>query len=87
MKKNFIYILFFFNSVLSQDVIGEGLSNNDLIQFLQNNYRTNSVLSYNNARDVLYSEIDKNSNNQVKCIYTNYYVTLPGSVDPSTYLY
>ena len=66
MKKNFIYILFFFNSVLSQDVIGEGLSNNDLIQFLQNNYRTNSVLSYNNARDILYSEIDKNSNNQVK---------------------
>ena len=87
MKKNFIYILFFFNSVLSQDVIGEGLSNNDLIQFLQNNYRTNSVLSYNNARDILYSEIDKNSNNQVKCIYTNYYVTLPSSVDPSTYLY
>jgi len=88
MNKYFIYILTFLNIAYNQEIIGEGLYGNDLINFIQNNYKTNSTLSYNDARDILYSEIDKNmSNNQVKCIYTNYYVTLPSDVDPSTYLY
>jgi hypothetical protein len=44
------------------------------------------VLSYNNARDVLYSEVDK-INGEVKAVYTNYAVQLPTDVDPSTHLY
>jgi len=88
MNKYFIYILIFLNFALSQEIIGEGLYEEELISYLQNNFKTPTTLSYNNARDILYSEVDKNtSNNQVKCIYTNYSVTLPGNVDPSTHLY
>jgi len=87
MNKYFIYILIFFTLLFSQEVIGEGLNGEDLINYLQNNYTTNSVLSYNNARDILYSEIDKQSNGNVYCIYTNYSTYLPTNVDPSTHLY
>ena len=87
MNKYFIYILIFFTPLFSQEVIGEGLNGEDLINYLQNNYTTNSVLSYNNARDILYSEIDKQSNGNVYCIYTNYSTYLPTNVDPSIHLY
>jgi len=70
----------------SQDIIGEGLLGDDLIDYLIDNYKTSSVLSYNNARDVLYGEVDK-ENGQVKAVYTNYSVQLPNGVDPSTHLY
>ena len=87
MNKYFIYILIFLNTTFAQEVIGEGLYAEELINYLQNNFKTSSTLSYNNARDILYSEIDINTGNQVKCVYTNYFVTLPNNVDPSTYLY
>ena len=87
MKNKLIYVLFI-SFILAQDEIGNNLYSSELINYLNNNYKTNTVLSYNNARDILYSEVDKNlNNNQVKCIYTNYYTTLPNNVDPSTYLY
>lgn len=87
MKNKLIYILLI-SFLLTQDEIGGNLNTSELISYLNNNYKTNTVLSYNNARDVLYSQIDKNLfNNQVKCIYTNYYTILPNNVDPSTYLY
>ena len=87
MNKYFIYILIFFTPLFSQEIIGEGLNGEDLINYLQNNYTTNSVLSYNNARDTLYFEIDKQPNGNVYCIYTNYSTYLPDNVDPSTHLY
>ena len=87
MKNKLIYVLFI-SFIFAQDEIGSDLDSSELINYLNNNYKTNTVLSYNNARDILYSEVDKNlNNNQVKCIYTNYYTTLPNNVDPSTYLY
>ena len=87
MNKYFIYILIFFTPLFSQEIIGEGLNGEDLINYLQNNYKTNSVLSYNNARDILYSEIDKQPDGNVYCIYTNYSTYLPNNVDPSLHLY
>ena len=84
MKK---YILLIIISVcISQDIIGEGLSGDALIDYLIDNYKTSNVLSYNNARDVLYAEVDK-INGEVKAVYTNYAVQLPTDVDPSTHLY
>ena len=76
MKKKYIFILLLsiFNSALTQDVIGEGLSGNELIEYVIDNYKTSNVLSYNNARDVLYAEVDK-INGEVKAVYTNYAVT------------
>jgi len=73
MVKNKIYILLFVASIYSQDQIGEGLYSQDLVSFIQQNYTTNTVLSYNNARDIMYGQI-YNSNGQVSCIYTNYTV-------------
>ncbi len=84
--KNALYIILLSSLIFTQDNIGGTLYLDDLINFLQNNYTTNNVLSYNSARDILYGEVDK-INGQVKGIYTNFTVTLPGNVDPSTHLY
>ena len=63
-----------------------GYDGNWLISFLRNNYKTSTTLGYNNARDELYANVD-NQNGLVKGIYTNYSVSLPNGVDPSSYLY
>ena len=86
MNKYYIYILIFCNTIFSQEIIGEGLDSNNLINYLQNNYKTSTTLSYNDARDILYGNIDK-INGSVYCVYTNYSVTLPNNVDPSSHLY
>ena len=57
--------------IFPQEVIGEGLSSEDLINFLQENYTTNSVLSYNAARDAMYGQI-YNDNGNLSCVYTQY---------------
>ena len=82
----FIYILIFFTFLFCQEQIGVGLYQNELISYLQINYTSNQFLSYDDARDVLYSEIDVNNNN-VYCVYTNYSVQINNSVDPSTHMY
>ena len=79
-------ILVFFTSIWSQEIIAEGMTGDDLLDFLRLNYKTNSTLGYNHARDTLYLQIDRN-NGQVKGVYTNYSVTLPDGIDPSIYLY
>tara|TARA_B100001540_G_scaffold105402_1_gene95057 strand:+ start:1526 stop:2473 length:948 start_codon:yes stop_codon:yes gene_type:complete len=84
IKKIILSIIITFS--FSQDTIGEGLLGDNLIDYLIDNYKTSSVLSYNNARDILYGEVDK-ENGQVKAVYTNYAVQLPNGVDPSTHLY
>lgn len=83
-----LFIIYLLGSyIFPQDVIGEGLFEEELIDFLQSNYTTNSTLGYNPARDTLYLRIDRD-NGEVKGIYTNYAVTLPSSgVDPSLHLY
>ena len=82
-------ILFLIGSLpFGQDVIGEGLYEDELIDFLQENYKTSTTLGYTNARDVMYLEIDREDDGLVYGIYTNYSVFLPESgVDPSTHLY
>ena len=82
-------ILFFLGSLpFGQDIIGDGLYEEGLIEFLKDNYKTSTTLGYTNARDVMYLEIDRKDDGQVYGIYTNYAVYLPESgVDPSTHLY
>ena len=63
MKSKTIIILFIFNSLLFNQTIGEGLYLNDLIDYLNANYKTNTVLSYNSARDILYGDIESPLNN------------------------
>ena len=87
MKSRWI-ILFFLGSIsFGQDVIGDGLYGDELIEFLQANYKTSTTLGYTDARDTLYLNIDR-IDGQVKGVYTNYAVDLPDTgVDPSTHLY
>ena len=54
---------------------------------LVNNYKTSSTLGYNNARDIMYSEIDIKPNNQLTGVYSGYTITLDLSQDPSTNAY
>ena len=81
-------ILFLLGSLpFGQDVIGDGLYEEGLIEFLQDNYMTGTTLGYTNARDTMYLRIDR-IDGQVKGVYTNYAVDLPDTgVDPSTHLY
>ena len=80
MKNKFI-ILFCFCLGLSQAQIGAGLHSEDLIDFLQQNYTTNNVLSYNSARDIMYGEI-YNNNGQVSGIYTDFTINNVPTNDP-----
>ena len=84
--KNLIYIILFYSLSFSQDTIGENLYLNNLIEFIQDNYTTTDVLSYNGARDVLYGYID-NNNGSVSCIYTNYTVNNVPTNDPRPVVY
>ena len=80
-------ILFLLGSLpFGQDVIGDGLYEDELIDFLQGNYKTSTTLGYTMARDTMYLRIDR-IDGQVKGIYTNYSLPLPDGVDPSTHLY
>jgi len=81
MIKNLLYILLFISSILCQEPIGEGLYSQNLINFLQQNYTTNNVLSYDNARDILYGHI-YNNEGEVSCIYTEFAVTNVPINDP-----
>ena len=69
-----------------QDVIAEGLTAGQHINFLEDNYKTSTVLGYDTARDTMYLRIDRHGG-EVECIYTEYAMTLPDGVDPSSYLY
>jgi len=86
MKNKIIIILLLISFSFSQDLIGEGLYGEELIQFLRENYQTSTTLGYAYARDVLYLQIDR-KDGEVRGVYTNYSVELPLGVDPSTHLY
>ena len=87
MKIRWIILFLFVSIPVGQDVIGNGLYGDELISFLQENYKTSTTLGYTNARDTMYLNIDR-IDGQVKGIYTNYAVDLPDTgVDPSTHLY
>ena len=49
--KKIIFVIFL-SLGFSQEIIGEGLQGQELIQYLVNNYKTSDVLSYNSAPKV-----------------------------------
>ena len=88
-KLKFVFLIqcLCYSILYSQEIIGSGLYEDDLISYLKANYKTNYTLGYTKARDTLYLNIDR-INGQVNAIYTNYTVDLPNNgVDPSTFLY
>jgi len=74
-------------NLFAQTVIGEGLYEEDLLNYIVVNYKTTSTLGYTNCRDIMYSEIDLEPGNQLSGIYTGFSITMDMGEDPSSYAY
>ena len=83
----YIFLILLSSISFSQDIIGEGLSGQPLLDYLVNNYKTSTTLGYTNARDTLYKTIDIQEGNQLSCVYSGYTITLDITQDPSTNAY
>ncbi|MFO7896701.1 MAG: endonuclease [Candidatus Cloacimonadales bacterium] len=66
------------------EVIAGDLSGDILLQFLADNYKTTYTLGYDEARDIMYSEIDLQPYNLLECVYSGFTIELDPSLDPST---
>ena len=86
-KLKYLFIIIVIQLSYSQDVIGEGLFGDQLFDFLNDHYQASNTLGYNNARDIMYSEIDIKPGNQLTGVYSGYTITLDLSQDPSTNAY
>ena len=86
-KRHITPLLFLFSISHSQEIIGEGLAGQPLLDYVVNNYKTSTTLGYNTARDTLYSIIDLQEGNQLSCVYSGYTITLDTTQDPSTNAY
>lgn len=88
----FISALFLSTTAYSQSCPAQGteifpeLSGQALIDSLVQEYGTTDNISYDAARDILYSQID-NDNGKVTGLYTGYTITLDPNADPSTDAY
>jgi hypothetical protein len=69
------------------DIIGEGLYGEELRNYLVENYKTSQTLGYDEARDILYSEIDLQEGNLLEGIYSGFTIELNLENDPSTDAY
>ncbi len=85
MRLIFNFIIFF-QVIFSQpnQVIGQGLTGQDLLGYVISNYKTFTTLGYNTARDVMFGTIDLNESDQISCVYSGYTIILDTSQDPST---
>ena len=82
MYKIILFISLIFEFLISQTIIGPGLTRVNLFDYLNTNYKTSTTLGYNQARDVMYSIIDLEDDNTLKGIYTNYTITIDPNQDP-----
>ena len=81
MKSKWFILLLFGSVQFAQEIIGEGLYKDTLIDFLRMNYKTSTTLGYDLARDIMYGNID-NYNGVVYGIYTNFSVSNIPEDDP-----
>jgi len=88
MKKAIIiFSLFSLFSIQAQEIIGDGLTGQPLLEYVVTNYKTSTTLGYTDARDILYGTIDLQDQDQLSCVYTGYTITLDTTQDPSTNAY
>ncbi len=74
LRALFVLTLLFFplfaqSQSVPQQIIFEGLTGNELLDSLAVHYKPNSVLNYNDARDVMFTQI-YNVDNTVVCVFT-----------------
>lgn len=62
------------------------LADNDLLVAIQENYKPDTVLSYGQARDTMFSKI-YNINDSLECVYTGYKIYLDPTEDPTDAAY
>jgi hypothetical protein len=65
----------------------DGMTGTALLEELRLQYRPTAVLPYDDARDILFGQIDKQEDDSLECIYTGHKVYLPPSQDPTTAAY
>ena len=87
MIKRIALLLLLFSISYSQEIIGDGLSGQPLLDYVVTNYKTSTTLGYTDARDIMYGTIDLQEGNQLSCVYTGYTITLDTTQDPSTNAY
>ena len=58
----------------------------DLVQQLRTEYKPQTVLSYDTARDTMYAVLD-NQDGSLTCVYSGYTISLNPNADPSTDAY
>lgn len=73
-------------SLAAQEPIFPNLTGQELIDSLRAYYKPAIVLSYDEARDVMFSVID-NYNDSVSCVYSGYTIYIDPAQDPSTDAY
>jgi len=70
-----------------QTTIGEGLAEQELLDYIIAHYKTSTTLGYDKARDTLYAVIDIYDTDQLTCVYTGFTITLDLEADPSSDAY
>ncbi len=89
LNPTIIFFLFFIlvTSLLAQqESIFPNLTGQQLIDSLRAYYKPAHVLSYDDARDKMFGEID-NYNDSVRCVYSGYTIYIDPNADPSTDAY
>ncbi|MDY6915374.1 MAG: endonuclease, partial [Candidatus Cloacimonadota bacterium] len=80
-------VVLFILQLAAQTIIGDGLFEEELLDYVIENYKTTTTLGYTDCRDLMYSEIDLEEGNVLEGIYSGYSIVMDLSVDPSTYAY
>lgn len=78
--------LVFLNSLLFGQSIFPNITGQELLDSLVANYKTNTVFSYDKARDTLFAKI-YSINDSLRGVYTGYTIYLDPTQDPTTYAY
>lgn len=88
MKQIYVLVVFFFflNSGAFGQVLYPTLEGEELLQAIQADYTPNLPLSYAQARDTLYANIDSDQDS-IHAIYTDFTVYLPPNQDPTAALF
>ena len=83
----FLPLLIIYSVLPAQNVpIFPGLSGQELLDSLVANYKTNVVLSYSQARDTLFANIETR-NDSMSCVYTGYTIYMDPTQDPTVWAY
>jgi endonuclease I len=90
MRQKSCFLLIFIASIVQAQHNQQTLFLNESGQTLLNNlvdlYKPNTVLSYNKARDTMFTKV-YTLRDSVQCVYTGHQLYLDPQIDPSTFLY